>query len=119
MTKLLSVQEVRDLWPDPKPTLKALKRLAKDSGLWIKVGRAIGLPEKDLDRFLAHLCSSSTETPRVHTGMYAAPSPDVASVKAQKLLTEAKQRRIAEKETPNYSPRYRLGRVVPLHGAKR
>jgi hypothetical protein len=119
MTRLLSVTEVRDMWPDPKPTLKALKRLAKDSGLWIKVGRAIGLPEKDLDRFLAHLCSSSTAIRSRHFGMYAAPSPDAAYAKAQKLLTEAKQRRIEERGIQTYTTLLRSDARKLARGLKR
>jgi hypothetical protein len=107
------------MWPDPKPTLKALKRLAKDSGLWIRVGRAIGLPEKDLDRFLAHLCSSSTATPRVRTGMYAAPSPGAAYAKALELLIVRKQKPSDERMTRDYMNKQSSEWNARLRGAKR
>lgn len=50
--KLFSVSEVREIWPDPKPTERALKTLAKTYGCCRVLGRAFGFTQDDVDTLL-------------------------------------------------------------------
>lgn len=118
MSKLLSIDEVRALWPDPKPTEKALKRLAKSTGCCRKLGRAIGFTEADVNALLAS-CSSSTETRKARTGTSVAPSPDAAYAKAQALMTEARRKRSVEKGIQSSTALLHLASNALLRGAKR
>jgi hypothetical protein len=118
MSKLLSIAEVRELWPDPKPTEKALKRLAKSTGCCRKLGRAIGFTESDVQQLLS-ACCDSPETKSHRTGMSVARSPDAAYAKALELVNAHSRRHTEENVTPNYTLLSRLARKNQRHGAKR
>lgn len=119
MTKLLSVTEVRDLWPDPKPSIKTLKKLALTHRCCVKVGRSYGFRQEDVDRLLSIICSASTETRSHRSGMYAAPSPDGGYAKALELATGGKRKRTGDRETQNSMTDFRSGWSNLRLGAKR
>jgi hypothetical protein len=118
MTRLLSVTEVRDLWPDPKPTAKAIKRLAREHNCCRKIGRAVGFTESDVQQLLA-ACSSSTAIKSHRTGMYAAPSPDGGYAKVRKRLIEDGRKRTVAREMANFLTHSDFGSNRPLRGVKR
>jgi hypothetical protein len=50
VNKLLSVEQVIAMWPEPRPTGRALKHLAKAHACCRKPGRSIGFTEADVER---------------------------------------------------------------------
>jgi hypothetical protein len=118
--KLLSLPQITALFPkNAKPAEKKIRALVKSSRYCIKIGRKLYIRAEDVDSFLASLCSSSTETKSHRSGMYAAPSPDAAYAKAQKLLIELRRKRFAESGTRDYMNSLRLDTKERLRGAKR
>jgi hypothetical protein len=117
--KLLSLPQITALFPkNAKPAEKKIRGLVKSSRYCIKIGRKLYIRAEDVDSFLASLCSSSTETPRVRSGMYAAPSPDGGYAKVRKRLIEDGRKRVA-REMANFLTHSDFGSNRPLRGVKR
>jgi hypothetical protein len=118
--KLLSLPQITAMFPkNAKPAEKKIRVLVKSSRYCIKIGRKLYIRAEDVDSFLASLCSSSTETPRVRSGMYAARSEDAAYAKAQGLLKELERKNTVEREMQNSMSGITSVMRGQRHGAKR
>jgi hypothetical protein len=118
--KLLSLPQITALFPkNAKPAEKKIRGLVKSSRYCIKIGRKLYIRSEDVDSFLASLCSASTETPRVRTGMSGVLLRDDEYAKVRERLIAEKQKRSGDKRTPNYTIVSPLDMKALQRGAKR